>query len=97
MALGLFAFSLSFILVCLLLKLRNLDWYLVMLKVSQGSMRCNCGKMPHWKDEDSGESSGGIHALDRIGGSRPVFGAFSLFLSMFNLMFLIFGFVIFGF
>ena len=38
--------------------------------------------MPHWKDEDSGESSGGIHALDRIGGSRPVFGALSLSLSL---------------
>ena len=97
MALGLFAFSLSLVLVCLLLKLRNLDWYLVMLKVCQGSMRCNCGEMPHWKDDDNGESTGGIHALDRIGGRRLVFGAFSLFLSMFNLMFLIFGFVIFGF
>ena len=97
MALGLFAFSLSFVLVCLLLKLRNLDRYLVMLKVCQGSMRCNCGEMPHRKDEDSGESSGDIHALGRIGGSRPVFSAFSLFLSMFNLMFLFFGFVIFGF
>ena len=38
--------------------------------------------MPHRQDEDSGESSGGIHALDRIGGSRPVFGAFSLSLSL---------------
>ena len=75
-------FSISFVLVCLLVKLRNLDWYLVMLKVCQGSMRCNCGEMPHRKDEDSGESSGGIHALDRIGGSRPVFGAFSLSLSL---------------
>ena len=75
-------FSLSFVLVCLLVKLRNLDWYLVMLKVCQGSMRCNCGEMPHRQDEDSGESSGGIHALDRIGGSRPVFGALSLSLSL---------------
>ena len=40
--------------------------------------------MPHRKDEDSGESSGGIHALDRIGGSRPVFGAVSLSLSRYK-------------